>query len=1195
MNLRPFLISALLLTTFLILLVPASGAPSTRTDIYVDDSGGKDHTTIQAAVDAANPGDTIYIWDGTYNENVVIDKNLTLIGNGSQTTIVDGGDIIDVISITAAQCNISGLMIRQSGVEHCGIDMRYVDNSTIENCTIYHTKYGICADLDSNNNTIQFNTVYDTSHVGIWMRGDGNFIRNNTVYSNPTGIAATGDHNTVKGNHLDENIYSGQLGVFANEMLHIGNSYTGANSLDILVDAAFQPRIPNHDSFPLSGGGMTLDDHATNALTPGHQWNDTLNGGHKWNYVFLQDQSQIPGFPTDNTYWIDSKEGAKVLNNMTRDIGAETVFMMTWGRRDGDSMNPTRYNNFTSMQAHLENGYNWYAENCTQPGRPVFIAPVGLAFKHIHDNIQAEGTDPTTAGTLFYDLYSSDGSHPSQAGSYLAAYTIYATITGKSPVGVRSGPSLNATYHRMLQEAAAETVLNNTPDYLYPWQIGKGLEFSSNATVSFNTFINSTGIGMAILEAENKDNVLHHNDLLNNQLQAKDMSENNEWDDGAQGNFWTDYESRYPSATNDGTVWDTPYTMEKGTDRFPLFKGMTDIDFTPPIARAGPDQTVDEGTLVSFNGTASTDNVAIVNFTWTFTYQSLEVLYGSNPTFQFDDPGNYSVSLQVMDAMGLTSSDSLWVNVSVVPIVDTTPPVAPSGLALNQSVDRGDYVYFETDDWTDEISFITNYTWRFDYDGSPVELYEKFAYFIFNIEGNYSCTLNVTNSANLSTEVNFWVDVFADVTPPIADAGGPYIVDEDRTFTLDARNSSDDIKIVSYDWLIYDLIWRASSGMMTQYIFEHPGTYEIELNISDEWGNWDTDLTTVTVKDTTDPVADAGDNLTIEQGDEVTLNWSASTDNVGITNVKWSVFPTSGFSHLGNGTYVFHQVGMYFLTLNVSDAAGNYDIDFTTIDVIDVTPPIATIVASSTKVSIGELIELQGNTSTDNSGGTQGISKYLWLVDGEEKQGERITVNFYEPGAYSISLTVTDFSGLTNTTWVVVEVEDGDTNPFPDGNGTVDGGDGDGDGDGNSSSGITMLFAIIGIMVLLIIIVIVIIIVVLTQKQQQEARQELAAEVGGEDALSETDMDMDRELTALFSDEAGPGPSEIDDEGLNLEEEEEQEKQMDGEDAIEDEGEKEFEDEEDDTDYDEDTLGYSELNDDFGPDDHYYDDDDDFT
>ena len=58
--------------------------------ITVDDSGGENHTKIQDAVDNASDGDTIYVYEGTYKENVKIDRPIYLQGESNLNTTVNG-------------------------------------------------------------------------------------------------------------------------------------------------------------------------------------------------------------------------------------------------------------------------------------------------------------------------------------------------------------------------------------------------------------------------------------------------------------------------------------------------------------------------------------------------------------------------------------------------------------------------------------------------------------------------------------------------------------------------------------------------------------------------------------------------------------------------------------------------------------------------------------------------------------------------------------------------------------------------------------------------------------------------------------------------------------------------------------------------------------------------------------------------
>ena len=257
------------------------------------------------------------------------------------------------------------------------------------------------------------------------------------------------------------------------DILLMGNSYVASNSLHNLVDGVMSAASQPANVSALTSGGMRLSQHASNVASAGHQWNTTLNNG-AWDWVVLQDQSQVPGFPRSQNEWIASKDGAVELAEVIEDNGGETVLMMTWGRRNGDSNNAWRFPDFSTMQDELESGYLDYRDNISANGGNAWVAPVGLAFEHIHDKIVAEGGTPTNSGNTFYDLYTGDGSHPSLSGSYLAAVVLYATITGNDPVGLSHTTSLSNGLVLELQQAAAATVFNETNHLDYPWQTNTG-------------------------------------------------------------------------------------------------------------------------------------------------------------------------------------------------------------------------------------------------------------------------------------------------------------------------------------------------------------------------------------------------------------------------------------------------------------------------------------------------------------------------------------------------------------------------------------------------------------------------------------------------------------------------------------------------------------------------------------------------
>ena len=122
-------------------VVPVAAA----TTWTVDDPGGADFTSIQDAVDAANDGDTIIVRDGTYHENVDINKQLTLIGEGADVVTVHAASSSDhVFEITAAYVTITGFTATgATGTQKAGFCLLHGDYCNISYNTAVNNFYGI--------------------------------------------------------------------------------------------------------------------------------------------------------------------------------------------------------------------------------------------------------------------------------------------------------------------------------------------------------------------------------------------------------------------------------------------------------------------------------------------------------------------------------------------------------------------------------------------------------------------------------------------------------------------------------------------------------------------------------------------------------------------------------------------------------------------------------------------------------------------------------------------------------------------------------------------------------------------------------------------------------------------------------------------------------------------------------------------
>ncbi|MDP6224190.1 MAG: hypothetical protein QGF34_03935 [Candidatus Poseidoniaceae archaeon] len=263
------------------------------------------------------------------------------------------------------------------------------------------------------------------------------------------------------------------------DVLMFGNSYTSANSLSSMLEELLRSAHSPSNTSDFTSGSWAIANHWNDVNTSGSAQNLSLASG-VWDTVVLQDQSQFPGFLRTNSDWLASKNGSIHLADRVDTEGGAMMLFMTWGRRSGDTMHPILYPNYTVMQDRLEEGYIDYRDNISlSTSAEIYIAPVGLAFKHIHDSIVASGGNPLSPTSTFYGLYTADGSHPSTSGSYLSACVLFAALTGDSPVGLTDNTTMDATLRLTLQQAAAEVVFNGSSSYNYPWEASGAIQAMS--------------------------------------------------------------------------------------------------------------------------------------------------------------------------------------------------------------------------------------------------------------------------------------------------------------------------------------------------------------------------------------------------------------------------------------------------------------------------------------------------------------------------------------------------------------------------------------------------------------------------------------------------------------------------------------------------------------------------------------------
>ncbi|MCW3132200.1 MAG: right-handed parallel beta-helix repeat-containing protein [Candidatus Methanospirare jalkutatii] len=215
---------------FAFLVLTAFASVSAAKTIYVPD----DYARIQWAVDSASIGDTIIVRDGTYYENVVVNKKLTIKSeNGSAYCIVDGSGST-VFTLEADGIRIEGFSITG------GSDGIYIrsNNNSISNNTISSNNYGIV--LGGNNSSISNNLISSNNDYGIVLGGNNNSISNNIISNNNRGIDLEGNNNSISNNIISNNgcgiMFGGNNNSISNNIISNNNGggiYFGGNNNSI--------------------------------------------------------------------------------------------------------------------------------------------------------------------------------------------------------------------------------------------------------------------------------------------------------------------------------------------------------------------------------------------------------------------------------------------------------------------------------------------------------------------------------------------------------------------------------------------------------------------------------------------------------------------------------------------------------------------------------------------------------------------------------------------------------------------------------------------------------------------------------------------------------------------------------------------------------------------------------------------------
>jgi parallel beta-helix repeat protein len=560
--------------------------------------------------------------NGTYYENININKTITLVGENPETTIIDGsttnstyGPTVWTYGENVRDVVIMNFTIRGSP-NAWGIYMFGTLNATIENNIISNNHSGIVADA-SDNSTFVNNTIANNLYDGLlFVESSGHIMKNNTVSANAYnfGIEYSAFNNDIDQSNLinGKPIYylKNQTGIAINPTAYPEVGYLALiNCADMTVENLNLTN--NSNGILLAQTNSTILTNNTFAnnvmgIAMSYSTNDTLEGNiiaNNWQGITLE----------------NSPNNAFKDNNMTGNLqhvmisgGQLSDFLQDMDTSNTVDVKLVRYMiNQTSLAitpyTFPNTGYLALV-NCMNVTVQELSLQNNVLLAAFSQNLTIAQNNITKGGINLQHV------------SYVNAST-NALISGDDALTIGNSFSIivatnnvtqNSNHGIYLESSTGNKIIDNN---IAENSIGVEADSSTNNTIIRNSITSNKEYG--ILLTNSNLNMIYHNNFIDNavprwQAVSGDIPSiaNNVWDNGypSGGNYWSDYTGKdqyngtKQNANGSDAIGDTPYDINFGQrDHYPLISPYTDFKVTGTYAQAYDVEVVSNSSIANFS------------------------------------------------------------------------------------------------------------------------------------------------------------------------------------------------------------------------------------------------------------------------------------------------------------------------------------------------------------------------------------------------------------------------------------------------------------------------------------------------------------------------------------------------------------------------------------------------------------------